>query len=163
MGLEKPQSLCAEIYMKGKHMAPRARSLVAIGVLAIISFSCMNHAAQHGDGTDYFEGSKSPSEARILSHLEHGNSRWSSIKGHVADRDSGGPITGVNVLVRKTTFGAQTNDHGDFVISRIPAGTYQIIFTCVGFKSAILDSVSIQANDLITIECRLAFAGGVIN
>lgn len=137
------------------------RLIAAVGILAFMSLSCSNQSVQHDALVDHIDGSIFPSEVRILSHKDHGDSRWALIKGHVVDRDSSSPISGVNVFLTKTTFGAQTDNNGDFRINRIPPGTYQITFISVGFKSAKLDSVIIRANDLVTIECQLAFAGGI--
>jgi iron complex outermembrane receptor protein len=62
--------------------------------------------------------------------------KTSTIKGQVIEAHSGKPIIGANVLLAGTMIGAATNSHGEFKISQVPYGKYNMIITVIGYKKA---------------------------
>lgn len=59
-----------------------------------------------------------------------------TIRGFVYDKASGEPILFTNVFLKGTTYGASTDVNGFFSISRIPAGTYTLMSTYLGYDTA---------------------------
>jgi hypothetical protein len=56
-----------------------------------------------------------------------------SIKGRVLDEETGAPLENANVFLAGTTFGTSTDKSGNYIIKKIPYGTYDIIFSFVGY------------------------------
>ena len=59
-----------------------------------------------------------------------------TIRGFVYDKSSGEPILFTNVFIKGTTFGASTDVNGFFSITRVPAGTYTLMSTYLGYDTA---------------------------
>ncbi|MFQ5825560.1 MAG: carboxypeptidase-like regulatory domain-containing protein, partial [bacterium] len=57
-----------------------------------------------------------------------------SITGRVTEEGSKSPLPYANVQIVGTNMGAATNMKGDFVIQRVPAGTYTIKASYVGYQ-----------------------------
>ena len=58
-----------------------------------------------------------------------------SIKGKVVDEQTGAPLEDVNIFLSNTTIGTSTGKNGKFVISNVPFGTYNIIFSYIGYET----------------------------
>lgn len=72
-----------------------------------------------------------------------------TVRGTVYDKDTGEPILFGTVLLEGTTIGTNTDESGFFSIGNVPAGTYNLVATYIGYDSS---SVSINVRD-----------GGIIN
>lgn len=57
------------------------------------------------------------------------------ISGIVKDKETGEPLPGVNVIVEGTTRGAATDVQGNYVILNVPAGTYSVRATFLGYAA----------------------------
>jgi len=57
-----------------------------------------------------------------------------SISGFVFDKSNGESLIGANVYLQEPGMGATTNQSGYYVISGIPAGSYQLVCSFIGFK-----------------------------
>lgn len=62
----------------------------------------------------------------------------SSISGFVYDKTSGETLIGANIFIQSLSRGVVTNISGFFVIPKLAAGTYEVKFSYVGYKSAII-------------------------
>ncbi|MEX0845073.1 MAG: TonB-dependent receptor [Balneolaceae bacterium] len=58
-----------------------------------------------------------------------------TITGKVTDANTSEPLIGVNIILEGTTHGAATNFDGNFEISGVPTGTYNLMANFIGFKS----------------------------
>ena len=67
------------------------------------------------------------------------------ISGKVVDQQSGEPLIGANVLVEGTSYGAATDVNGEYLISQIPAGTYNIKASYIGYQNVVVRGVSVVA------------------
>ncbi len=56
------------------------------------------------------------------------------VKGKLIDKESGAPLENVNVFLTNTTIGTSTGNNGQFIIKNIPFGSYNIIFSYVGYE-----------------------------
>ena len=68
------------------------------------------------------------------------------IRGTVTDGTNGDPLIGANALVLPAEYGrgAMTDVNGQFVIPNIPAGSYDIQVSYIGYASHIVRDVKIR-------------------
>lgn len=59
-----------------------------------------------------------------------------TVRGFVYDKSTGEPILFTNVYLKGTTYGASTDVNGFFSITRVPAGTYTLMSTYLGYDTA---------------------------
>jgi len=69
------------------------------------------------------------------------------IRGKVTDAGTGEPLVGANVVVVGSQMGAATNVSGEYVILNVPAGTYTLKTTYVGYQSITIANLRVN-NDL---------------
>ena len=69
------------------------------------------------------------------------------IRGKVSDAGTGEVLVGANVVIVGTSMGAATNVSGEFVILNVPAGTYQLKTSYVGYQTITLSNIRVN-NDL---------------
>jgi hypothetical protein len=81
-------------------------------------------------------------------------SQTGTIKGFVYDKASGEPVLFTNVYLAKTAYGASTDVNGYFIISKVPAGEYTLLVTCLGYDSLQMP-ISLQAGGVITKKLYL--------
>jgi hypothetical protein len=68
------------------------------------------------------------------SNSESGNIiGYGAIKGIVID-SSGLPLPGATIRIESTDWGAASNINGEFVISCLPAGTYNVLSSIIGYR-----------------------------
>jgi outer membrane receptor protein involved in Fe transport len=78
-----------------------------------------------------------------------------SIKGTIADAESGEPLIGASVLIVGTSWGASADAEGSFIIKDVPAGIYQLAFSYLGYESAIVRDIKITAGETTTLDYKL--------
>ena len=67
------------------------------------------------------------------------------IIGKVVDGQTGEVLIGANVIVVGTSLGAATDVSGEFLISQIPPGTYNLRATYIGYQDVLLKGVRVIA------------------
>lgn len=82
------------------------------------------------------------------------------VKGTVKDYNQT-PLYGVNISLKNTTKGTQTDENGDFEINNLENGNYIISFSYIGFKTKEI-SVSISNNRTIELEAIILYEGNEI-
>jgi hypothetical protein len=91
-----------------------------------------------------------------------GGSTAASIIGTVSDA-SGAVIPGATVVVKDnataTEFNATTNDQGGFTIPAVDPGTYTVTVTLMGFKTAVINDVVVNAATPSSVRVRLEVGG----
>jgi hypothetical protein len=58
-----------------------------------------------------------------------------NIRGRVVDKNTQEAIPGANVLIEGTTFGGATDIEGAYKITNIPAGSYKVTVSSIGYNS----------------------------
>lgn len=78
------------------------------------------------------------------------------ISGKVTDAQTGQPLPGVNVMVEGKTLGAATGLDGTYTILDVPPGTYDVIFSAVGYEKirVRLVRVDIDLNTVVSVKMR---------
>lgn len=77
------------------------------------------------------------------------------IFGKIIEQDTGDPLIGANVLVMGTTMGAATDLDGNYRISNVPAGSYSLRITYIGYETQEITDVMVKPNKPITINVIL--------
>ncbi len=75
-------------------------------------------------------------------------SQTGTIRGFVHDQSTGEPIIFTNVVLKGTTTGAATDVNGFYSISRVPAGTYTLSVTYLGYDT-LEKSVTVGSNQIV--------------
>ena len=91
-----------------------------------------------------------------------GGSTAASIIGTVSDA-SGAVIPGATVVVKNnatgTEFNATTNEQGGFTIPAVDPGTYTVTVSLMGFKTAVVNKVNVNAATPASVRVRLEVGG----
>ena len=76
------------------------------------------------------------------------------ISGKITDSQTGEPLFGANVMIQGTSMGAATTINGNYVIYSVPAGTYKLHATYIGYKSEVL-TVKIKTGEALKQDFKL--------
>jgi len=68
------------------------------------------------------------------------------LRGKVADRESGDPLIGANVVIDGTSLGASTDISGEYVILAVPPGTYAVKVSYIGYSPVTISNIRVGAN-----------------
>jgi hypothetical protein len=79
------------------------------------------------------------------------------IRGKVIDVGTGEPLVGANVVVVGTSMGAATNVSGEFVILNVPAGTYSLRTSYVGYQTITISNNRVNSD--LTTEVNFQLPG----
>jgi len=79
-----------------------------------------------------------------------------SIQGVVREAESGDPLPGANVMVKGTALGAVTDMKGRYLISRVPSGSYTLVFSYIGFRGYTVE-VQVREGETLTQNADLVF------
>ena len=77
------------------------------------------------------------------------------LKGSVTDKTDGEPVIGASVMLENTTLGAASDFDGNYAIQNIPAGTYNLKITGVGYAQQ-TKNVTIADGQTATLNLQLA-------
>lgn len=83
-----------------------------------------------------------------------------TIRGFVYDKDNGEPIIFTNVYLKGTTTGAATDVNGFYQITKVPAGSYTLTVTYVGYET-LEEPITVEAGEILTK--KLFLTSGAIN
>jgi outer membrane receptor protein involved in Fe transport len=78
-----------------------------------------------------------------------------SIHGIVFDEQTGEELTGANVLVIGTTYGASTDLDGKYEIENIPPGTYDLRFSFIGYNAQVVTGIEVNAGDPVQLDVNI--------
>ena len=84
-----------------------------------------------------------------------GLAQTGSIRGKVFDKDTKDPLTGANIIIDNTSFGAASDLDGKYIIRNIPAGTQKITISYIGYNSVSME-VTITANRTVEQDFYLS-------
>tara|TARA_B100000809_G_scaffold81873_1_gene80137 strand:+ start:6848 stop:9205 length:2358 start_codon:yes stop_codon:yes gene_type:complete len=84
-----------------------------------------------------------------------------SVRGFIYNDKSGEAEIGATVYLKGTTMGAATDVNGFYSITKIPAGSYTLMVTSLGFDS-IQTPVSLKGNEIISKNMNLKPAAKMI-
>lgn len=82
------------------------------------------------------------------------------ITGTVTDSTSGNPLPGVNVVIDGTQQGTSTNAQGQYTITGVEPGTYDLIASFVGYEERTIEDVTVSAGE--TVQANVTLVPGTI-
>lgn len=77
-----------------------------------------------------------------------------TIRGFIYDKATGEPISYANILIKETSGGASADGNGYFQVAKIPAGTYHIVVSFVGYQPQEIEVV-LKAGEIVTKKIML--------
>jgi len=77
------------------------------------------------------------------------------IQGQVIDQETLTPLPGVNVFIEKSMWGAATDTNGQYSIAQVPVGSYQVIFSFIGYRRVVITDVIVKSNRLTMVNAEL--------
>lgn len=81
------------------------------------------------------------------------------LKGHVTDKSSNEPLLNATVFIIGTPYGAVSDLNGDYIILNIPAGTYQVRFSFLGYQTTTVTNVIVTPDLTTEINAELVAEG----
>lgn len=78
-----------------------------------------------------------------------------TINGRVVDRETGETLPGASVLVMGTSYGAATGLDGNYAISDVPTGSYQLKVTYVGYQPMTSATFEVNASSTVRADFLL--------
>lgn len=75
-----------------------------------------------------------------------------SIAGIITSKNGGEPIKNCNIYLANTSVGTISNSKGEFILSEIPGGKYDMVVSSVGFEPFIYSFENLSSNIHLKIE-----------
>lgn len=79
-----------------------------------------------------------------------------SIEGKVTDAESGDLLRGATISITSIKKGAYSDTKGSYRLKKVPAGTYSVKVSYVGYQTTTLDGVVVTDNAVTTLNIQLA-------
>ncbi len=74
------------------------------------------------------------------------------LSGTVVDGDLGESLIGANIYLDGTLMGAASDINGKYSIKNIPVGTYDVIFSSIGFAKKIVSGIEITDGETVKLD-----------
>lgn len=78
-----------------------------------------------------------------------------AISGIVVDGETGDGVIGCNIFIEGTTLGAAANINGKYTIQNVPAGTYTVAFSSIGYAKKSVTEVVVNTDKVTRIDIIL--------
>ncbi|MCH7516490.1 MAG: carboxypeptidase-like regulatory domain-containing protein, partial [Bacteroidetes bacterium] len=79
-----------------------------------------------------------------------------TIKGHITDESNGEALIRVNVIITGTTIGAAADLDGNYTITKVPAGTYTLVFSLISYQTITKSDVVVTADQTVQLDVELS-------
>ncbi|MFD1256177.1 TonB-dependent receptor domain-containing protein [Mucilaginibacter terrae] len=80
------------------------------------------------------------------------------LTGKITDAKSGEVLIGASVLVQGLSKGAATNVNGEYNITALPAGTYEVLVRYVGYQNKLISDVQVKGDAATSLNITLTEA-----
>ena len=77
------------------------------------------------------------------------------IAGTVADKETGDPLPGANVLIVGTSLGAAADDNGRFSILHVPPGEYDVSVSVIGYAKNTMQDVRVRIDQTARVDFEI--------
>jgi hypothetical protein len=94
--------------------------------------------------------------------LAQQNAGFGSLTGKIRDQRSGDELIGANVLLVDTKLGASTDIDGRYTVRQVPAGTYSIRVSFLGYESKTVSGIIIADNQQYILDVAIAEDQGIV-
>jgi hypothetical protein len=92
----------------------------------------------------------------FLTSQVHGQGT-AEIKGVVTDRTTGESLPGASVIIEGTSIGSATNEEGEYRIPRVPAGSFVLVATYIGYQEARTE-ITVAGGEDLDLDIEMDFA-----
>lgn len=97
----------------------------------------------------------------VLTAFLCANENMGKINGRVIDQKTGEALIGANVIIKGTIYGSATDLDGNYYISGVPVGVYNLLVSYMGYETQEVNNVSVVANNQNKVNITLT--SGVMN
>jgi len=100
----------------------------------------------------------------LFSLINIANAQNGTIEGLVTDDNTKEPLLGVNVGLQDTNIGKATDKDGQFVLRNVPAGTYTLVASFIGYAT-VEEEITVNEGEVSRVRISLAketLQGGTI-
>ncbi len=94
--------------------------------------------------------------AVLLSYNFEAFGATGQIQGKISDQVTGDPLPGANIILEGTAIGAATDSKGEYRITKIPPGSFNLKVTFIGYKTA-TSFVQVTAGRSTTVNLDLVY------
>ena len=77
------------------------------------------------------------------------------ITGIIVDADFGDVLIGANVLIEGSSIGAASDMNGNYSISGLSSGNYNLIFSMIGFTRKVITGIEVKVNEVTKLNVSL--------
>jgi len=77
------------------------------------------------------------------------------VRGRVTDRADGSPLAGVNLRLMGARLGAVSDSAGAYAIPNVPAGTYRLQASMIGYRTATLEGLTLRPETVLRQDVAL--------
>ena len=77
------------------------------------------------------------------------------MRGKITDKETGEPLIGATIVLEGTSLGAASDINGEYIVISVPAGTFSIKTSYVGYASYTISNVRINSNITTTQDFLL--------
>ncbi len=77
------------------------------------------------------------------------------IAGKITDAESGEPLIGANIMIKRTTMGAACDMNGNYVILNVPPGIYTLTVSVIGYQQVQYNDVRVSVDLTTRIDVAL--------
>jgi iron complex outermembrane receptor protein len=92
----------------------------------------------------------------LFHQTAHSQAQRGAIIGTVKDKGSNETLPGANLVLEGTTLGAASDLEGRYVIRNVPAGTYSLRATVIGYLPSVVSGVKVAAHDTVRLNFSLS-------
>lgn len=85
------------------------------------------------------------------------------LKGTVLDEANGKPLPVINVVIKNTKLATSTDMDGNYIFRSVPAGTYEVEFSSMGYASKLISEVIIKAKEITELSPSLGEQKNILN
>jgi len=79
-----------------------------------------------------------------------------AIKGTIKDKKTGEYIIGANVVIQGTIQGASSDFNGNYIISNVKPGVYNIVITYISYQTLIIEKIKITSGTESVVNAELS-------
>lgn len=121
-----------------------------VALLLSIQTAGAQNAGPATDGATASQGSTTPTAPGAPLAAATG-----TVTGSIHDQKTGEDLVGASVLLVGTKLGASADLEGKFTIRAVPAGTYELRITYVGYAPKVVQGVKVQAGQAVQFDVVL--------
>lgn len=93
--------------------------------------------------------------AAAQNSASQGSDELGSVTGVIVEAGNGAPLPGANVKIKGTTQGTSTDLNGRYRLEGLSPGTYDVIFSFVGFQKKTVTGVQVEAGQATQLDVGL--------